>query len=391
MLSLDLFLISLGGVLLLGLFTHTISDRSFLPRVTMLIIFGLMIGDQGLDILPSYFTDHFNLVANLTLIMVGFVLGSKLSKSTFENAAKKIITISLVTAIVTALFVTLGLILVGTDAKLAILLGAIASATAPAAIVDVVKESKIENEFTDTLLSVVALDDVWALLLFAFSMAIVANIDTGLLDASFLIGASRDIFGAVLVGVILGIPCAYMSGRVREGQPIMLEALGMVSICAGIAIYLDVSPLIACIVLGAMVVNLAKHHVSSFHAIEDIESLFLVVFFVIAGASLELHMLRDIGFMGVSYIVLRCVGKYLGALIGTQMSASQETPIRWMRFALLPQAGVAIGMALVAASRFPEYQQSLITLVIGSTVFFELIGPICTRMSILRASQIEEN
>lgn len=388
--ALDLFLMSLGCLLLLGLFTHAVSDRTFLPRVTMLIILGIVIGDQGLAILPFFFSENFDVVADVTLMMVGFLLGGKLCKATFEHAAKKIIVISLTAAIMTAVLVTLGLIIIGIEVKLAILLGAIASATAPAAIVDVVTESRIKNDFTESLLSIVALDDVWALFLFALSMAVVVNLDTGALDVTFIVHALREIFGAVLIGALFGLPGAYLSGRIRDGQPMLLEALGMVSLCAGTAIYFDVSYLIACIVLGAMIVNLAKHHISPFHSIEDIESLFLVVFFVLAGASLELNMLKNIGYLGVLYIVLRCVGKYFGAWFGSAMSAPQDASMRWMRFALLPQAGVAIGMALVAASRFPEYQQTLLTLVIGSTVFFELIGPVFTRISIKRASQPNE-
>lgn len=388
--SLDLFLVSLGGLLLMGLFTSAISDRTFLPRVTMLIVLGILIGDHGLAILPPLFSEHFNVVADITLMMVGFLLGGKLSKTTFDKSAKKIIVISLAAAIITALIVSIGLVFVGIDTKLAILLGTIASATAPAAIVDVVKDSKIDNQFTDTLLSIVALDDVWALLLFAFSMAIVINLDTGQFDVSFLINAAREIIGAVVLGVLLGLPSAYLSGRIRDGQPMMLEALGIVSICAGAAIYMGVSYLIACIVLGAVVVNVAKHHDSPFHAIEDIESLFLIVFFVVAGASLELGMLKDIGYLGIAFIILRCVGKYFGAWIGVAISAPNDKPMRWMRYALLPQAGVSIGMALVAASRFPEYQQSLLTLVIGSTVFFEIVGPIFTRISIRQASETAE-
>ncbi len=388
--SLDLFLISLGALLLLGLFISTLSDRTFLPRVTMLIVLGLVIGEQGLALLPAFFSVHFNVVTDITLMMVGFLLGGKLSKTTFDSSAKKIIIVSLTAAVITTLIVSIGLVFIGIDTKLAILLGTIASATAPAAIVDVVKDSKVENQFTDTLLSIVALDDIWALLLFAFSMAVVINLDTGQFDVSFLTSAAREIIGAVVLGVLLGLPSAYLTGRIRDGQPMMLEALGIVSVCGGAAIYLDVSYLIACIVMGVVVVNLAKHHDSPFHAIEDIESLFLIVFFVIAGASLELGILKNIGYLGIAYIVLRCAGKYFGAWLGVVISAPDEQSMRWMRYALLPQAGVSIGLALAAAARFPQYQQSLLTLVIGSTVFFELVGPVYTRISISRASEIDE-
>ncbi|MBT8115482.1 MAG: cation:proton antiporter [Arenicella sp.] len=384
--ALDIFLLSLGGILFLGLLTSTVAARTFLPRVTMLLLLGVLIGDHGLQILSGRFSQHFDVIANLTLMMVGFLLGGKLNKETFTRSAKQVVWISVTTAVVTALVVCFGLLSMGVGFEISLLLGTIAAATAPAAVVDVVSESGIDNRFTDSLLSIVALDDVWALLLFALAMAVVANAGSAVTDFAFLFQSLREVVGAIGLGVLLGIPAAFLTGRIREGQPMLLEAVGVVALCGGMALWLEVSYLIACIVLGSVVVNLAKHHESPFHAIEDIESLFLIVFFVVAGASLELHALKAIGYLGALYIVLRSLGKYFGAWLGACLGQADQSTSHWMRFALLPQAGVSIGMALVASTHFPKYQQTLLTLVISSTVFFEIIGPIYTRWAITRAA-----
>jgi Kef-type K+ transport system membrane component KefB len=167
----------------------------------------------------------------------------------------------------------------------------------------------------------------------------------------------------------------------------MMEALGLVFLCGGLALWLDVSFLIAAIVMGAVVANFASHHEYAFHEIENIEWPFMTIFFVLAGASLDFSTVADIGIIGSVYIVSRIAGKLLGARIGAQACGADPVTRCWMGFALLPQAGVALGMALVAANNFPEYRQILLTIVISSTVFFEIVGPVFTRVALLRAKQ----
>lgn len=376
------FLISIGGILLIGLITDAIGQRTFLPRVTLLIIFGAMIGNEMLNIIPEIITNRFEIIANMTLLLVGFLLGSKLTLDSLKFSAKHVLWISVSAAIVTAVVVSTGLILIGVTQEIAILLGCIASATAPAAIVDIVIESKYKNSFSNCLLSIVALDDVWALILFSLGIAGVAAM-IGLSDgASVILIASRDIGGAILLGGVIGFPAAYITGRIKPGQPMLTEALGIVFLCGGMAMWLEVSFLVASMVMGAIVANFAKHHEYPFHEIEGIEWPFMVIFFVLAGASLEFSAIWNFGIIGIVYIIGRVIGKYIGAWCGSNISNADSTTKNWMGVALLPQAGVAIGMALVASNYFPEYQNILLTVVVGSTVFFELIGPVFTRMAL---------
>ena len=188
--------------------------------------------------------------------------------------------------------------------------------------------------------------------------------------------------GAVLLGALLGPPAAFLTGRLKPGKPILLEAIGLVFVCGGLAMHFEVSYLIAAMVLGAVVANFARHHTYPFHAIENVESIFLVIFFVLAGASLELASVMELSMLGMVYIIARAAGKILGASVGGHISHADSGTRTWMGWALLPQAGVAIGMALVASSMFPEYRQTLLTIVISSTIFFEIVGPVFTRIAL---------
>jgi Kef-type K+ transport system membrane component KefB len=378
-------LLTLGGILLLGLATDVIGQRTVLPRVTLMLLFGMLVGPEVLDWIPAVITDRFELIASMALLMVGFLLGSRLTHDTLRRCGMEIILISVTAVIVTALIVFLGLFLVGVPLDIAILLGCIAAATAPAATVDIVMESDYKGRFADLLLAVVALDDAWGLILFSMGLALVAAMVGVEGHASPLLMALKDIGGAAILGLLIGLPAAYMTGRIRQGQPMLVEALGLVFVCGGLAIWLDVSFLIASMVMGAVVANLATHHEYPFHAIEDIEWPFMVTFFVLAGALLEFSTIKDIGLIGSVYVVCRIAGKVLGAGLGSRFSRSNEASSHWIGVAMLPQAGAAMGMALVATSLLPEYRQVVLSVVISTTVFFELIGPAFTRLALRRA------
>jgi Kef-type K+ transport system membrane component KefB len=380
------FMLTLGGILLVGLLLSTIAKRTFLPRATLLLMFGAIIGADALNLLPRLFVDRFGLIAELTLLVVGFLLGGKLTKASLHGHTGMSFSISICAAVLPAMAVFLGMIALGVAIPVALLLGCFAAATAPAAILDVVQESGIENRFSELLLLIVVLDDIWALLLFGIGMAIVTSLNGLAGEASFIGVVAWELGGAVIVGAAIGLPAAYLTGRIKQGKPMLSEALGIVLLCGGVALWLNVSFLIAVIVMGAVVANLARHHDYPFHAIEGIQSLFMIVFFVLAGASLEFDAFVAIGVVGAVYILCRALGKYLGAWVGGYLSNSGQDNRLWMGVALLPQAGVAIGMALVASNRFPEYRQIMLPIVIASTIVFEIIGPVFTRLAIHRAS-----
>jgi Kef-type K+ transport system membrane component KefB len=284
--------------------------------------------------------------------------------------------------------VLIALLLVGVRLEIALLLAGIATSTAPIATVDVVHEARAEGVFTRTLLGIVALDDAWGLIVFSLMLAAVQVVSGYGDGGEAIIAGAWELGGAVFVGIVLGVPMAYLTGRIQPGEPTLAEALGMVLLCGGIAIWLEVSFLLAAMVLGLVVANLARHHSRPFHAIEGIEWPFMILFFLLAGASLHVQSLAEVGLIGAIYIVCRIVGRLLGAWVGGTLSHAAPTLRRWMGMALMPQAGVALGMALVATQRFPQFSETIFPVVIGATVLFEAIGPVLTRTALVHVGDI---
>ncbi|ALP52040.1 sodium:proton antiporter [Candidatus Tenderia electrophaga] len=383
------FLLAIGAILLAGLATDALGRHTFLPRITLLLIFGIVIGEEGFDLIPEFFSARFEIITNMTLLMVGFLMGGMLTKKTFQQSGKKILSISISAAIVTTMIVSLALIAFGMPLEIAILLGCIASATDPAATVDTAIESGYRGNFSKILFAIVSLDDGWGLILFSLGMATVTVLNGSGDEYSFVLAAVHEIGGAVVLGLTVGLPAAYLTGRIKPGQPMLTEALGVVFVCGGLALWLEVSFLIAAMVLGATITNLAKHHEYPFHAIEGVEWPLMAIFFVLAGASLNLSHVKEIALIGVIYCVFRAVGKIGGAGFGAYLCSADQGTRRWMGMAMLPQAGAAMGMALMAAAEFPEYRQVLLSVVISSTIFFEIIGPIMTRIAIRRGAAVE--
>jgi len=386
--NLGLVITTLGALLLLGLLGDLLSRVLPLPRVTLLVVFGVIVGAPGLGLLPEQANDWYPLISDLALLMVGFLLGGKLSAQTLREVGRSVLTLSIAEVIGASMAVAVGLLLAGVPLELALLLAGIAPASAPAAITNVTKELGARGRFTDTLLGIVAIDDAWGLIAFSLLLAAATAIagEAGAWGA--LAEGARELGGAVLVGVVVGVPAAYLTGRLRPGEATQAEALSVVLLAGGLALWLEASFLLAAMIAGAVIVNLAEHHDRPFHEIENIEWPFMVLFFVLAGASLHLDKLSEAGLIGALYIVLRASGLIAGAFAGGFLSGADTTLRRWMGIAIMPQAGVALGMALVAGNAFPDQRETILTLVIGSTVVFELLGPVLTRLALVRSGEV---
>ncbi len=166
---------------------------------------------------------------------------------------------------------------------------------------------------------------------------------------------------------------AFLAGRVRKGEPTQAEAIGFVFLCGGLALWLHVSYLLAAVVMGATVANVARHHERPFHTIEGIEWPFMILFFVLSGASLQLDALAAVGWLGLGYVLLRTLGRIAGAALGTARAKASPVVRMWMGTSLLPQAGVAIALTLTAAQQFPVLAEVLLPVALGATVLFEVV------------------
>ncbi|MHA1549682.1 MAG: cation:proton antiporter [Alphaproteobacteria bacterium] len=383
-------LLTLGGLLLAGLAMDEIGRRTHLPRVTLLVLLGIVVGPSALDVLPVEVRGWYPLVSVLALVMVAFLLGGKLTRQVLAENGRHILGVSTGAVLATAFAVAGGLYLAGVDPVLCLILGGVATATDPAATQDVVDRSRNDSPFSRTLLGVVAIDDAWGLIAFAALLA-GAQAISGHGFAEVLAIGTREILGAVAIGMIVGFPAAYLTGRIQPGEPSQAEALGVVFLCGGLALAFEASFLLATMIAGLIVANTAQHHTRPFHEIEHFEWPFMIVFFVLAGASLDLSVLPTVGVIGGLYFVLRVIGRLSGGWIGGYASGMEPRGRRWIGAALMPQAGIAMGMALVAAGAFPQFHDQILAVAIGSTVAFELIGPIATQSALSRNSSDDDH
>jgi Kef-type K+ transport system membrane component KefB len=383
-----LILVTLGALLLVGVLAQTVGRRTHVPGVTLLLLLGVAVGPSVLDLVPAEREVWFPLLARVALVLIGFLLGHEFKLDALRVRGAQVVVVSLVVTLATAACVSAGTFLLGLPLGAALLLGVIATATDPAATVAVVHESGAKGSFTHSLLGIVAVDDVWGLTLFSLALPFAALL-TGNADGwGFALDGLRELAGGAALGLALGLPMAMLTGRLRAGEPTKLEALGFVLLCGGLAAAWEVSYLLASIVMGATVANLARHHEVAFHEIENIETPFLVSFFLLAGAGLEVATLTDAGFILVGYVAFRVIGRMLGADLGARLAGAPTMLGRWMGLALLPQAGVALGLALAVGDRFPEFGDAILSLVIGGVVIFELSGPPLTRLALQRAGEI---
>lgn len=379
-------LIALGVLFLAGLIADQVGRRTHLPRVTLLLGCGVLAGGSGFDLIPDSITALYPAVTTIALCMLAFLLGGALSVDTMRAHGKTILLVSLSVVIVTLAVVTLGLVGLGLPLAVALVLGAIATATDPAATFDVLRETHAETGFAKALKGIVAIDDAWGLITFSV-IIVIAQVWIGQdADDGLLIRTVLEIGGSLALGAAVGLPAAILTGRLSGGEPLRIEALGLVFLTAGLSIWLDLSYLISGMTAGAIIVNRARHHTRAFHEIENIQWPFMVIFFILAGATLDLQALLLIGPMGVAYVVLRIVSRILGGWLGAALAQCPKNERPWFGPAMLPQAGVAIGMALIAADFLPEHGPFIMALTIGATVVFELLGPLATSLAVRKTT-----
>ncbi|WP_212524782.1 cation:proton antiporter [Actibacterium sp. MT2.3-13A] len=383
--DLSLLLITLGLLLLISLGLDALGRLTRLPHITLLVLFGLGIGPSGVDLLPIDAAEWQAITAQLTLTMIAFLLGGELSRAALAARGRAILSVSIAVTVVSLALIAGGLWLLGAPLALALLLGGVGLATDPAATREVITEMRADGPLSKTLLGVVAIDDAWGVIVFSVLLGLVATSAGG--AAGGLAQGLAEVGRAALAGLAIGLPAAYLTGRIRPGEPTLAEALGLVLLCAGVSLWLEVSLLLVGMTAGAVIVNLARHHERPFRAIEQASWPFVIVFFVLAGATVDLSGLGGAGWLALAFVALRVLGRMAGGWIGARLGGMARREARLVGLALTPQAGVALGMALVAAHAMPAYAAPLLTVTVATTVVFELAGPVLTRLALLKSGE----
>lgn len=362
-----------------------------LPDVTGYLIGGLLIGPCVLGLLPATVASSLAPISDMALAFIAFTVGGEFKISYFKRVGATPIVIAFFESIIAVVAVALGLIfLTGSSLPFALVLSAIAAATAPAATIMVIKQYKAKGPVTETLLSVVAIDDAVALIAFGFAVA-AADVLTNPVHSSVLSSIIQpliEVAGAVLLGLLLGFLFTFFLRFFRTDDTRLSASICFVFLGSALASALGLSALLLCMSLGAAYTNLSKTSSEVYRLCEKMTPPLFMIFFVLSGADLNLTILPSIGAVGIVYVVLRVVGKWAGAALGAKLMHASEPICRYLGPALIPQAGVAIGLTFVAQTVVPQYAATIRAVVLCATLIYELIGPGCTKATLQKAGEI---
>lgn len=389
--NLNLYL-SLALILLLGLLSSKLMKLLRLPNVTGYLLVGMLMGPYCLKLLNSSTLETLSIIPEIALGFIAFSIGAEFKLSYLKKIGASPVIIACLEGFGAMILVDLVLILCGFDISFSLALGAIAAATAPAATLMVVRQYKAKGPVTETLLSVVAIDDAVAIIGFGISIAAAKAISWGAggFEIKMLLEPLKEIFGAVLLGGLAGLILTGLTKWFTGRGNRLICAICMIFLCLGVSVWAGFSTLLACMTMSALYVNLSKEYEKVFELVDRMTPPIFTMFFVVSGATLDLGVLPSVGIVGVIYIIVRVIGKYLGALAGAKISKAEPVVAKYLGFALVPQAGVAIGLAGVALSQLPAFGVQIQTVILCATVIYELIGPIVTKLALKGAGEIQE-
>ena len=374
-------------MLLAALIAGKIVKQMRLPNVTGYLVIGLLIGPNCLKLLSEELIDHMDLVTELALGCIAFSIGAEFKMSFLKKVGKAPIVIGITEGMGAVFVVDTILLLLGYDVSFALALGAIASATAAASTMMIVKQYKTKGPVTNTLLPVVALDDAVALVAYGLSMA-VANVISSSGSApvgKLLIAPCIEIFGGLLFGAVLGVIMTLLV-KVYTGRGNRLAiTIMMICLCVGVSDMVGFSSLLACMMLSTIFANISKQSDK-----DRITPPIYMMFFILSGASLDVTVIVSVGVVGAVYVVGRIIGKALGAAFGAKISKAPKVVQKWLGLPLVPQEGVAIGLATSAGKSLPQYAAQIQTIVLCGVVIYELIGPVITKLALKKAGELVE-
>lgn len=384
----------LGVIILAGMIMAKILSKFKLPNVTGYLVAGLIIGPSVLGIIPKESAGKLSIISEAALSFIAYSIGSEFNIDNLKRLGKGIIIITVLEALMAVALVDLSMIFIFKQSvPFSIVLGAIAAATAPAATLMVVRQYKAKGPVVNTLLPVVAIDDAVGIIAFGVSSTIakaLLNNNAAISVTKIIFVPLLEIFSALLLGVVMGILLTYISKKAKGEDQLLSIVLAFLFVTAGIAISLDLSSLLACMMIGATLININPNNKKAFSTIDRFTPPILILFFTIAGVQLDLSVLKDVGILGLAYVIIRVVGKMLGAYLGARISKFPQTVQKYLGFTLIPQAGVAIGLSMVAQSIIPQpYGDVIRAIVLAGTVIYELVGPVVTKTALIKAGEIE--
>lgn len=379
---------SAGLLLIMGFFLGRLSELIKLPAITGYIFTGILLGEAGLDLIHHENLQQLNILSEITLSFIAVIIGCEFSFSKLKLYGRRVVILTMAQMLLTFALISFGLQVFGISSYVSFLLGAIGAATAPAATVVIVEKLKARGAFVDYLYGIVALDDAGTVVLFSIVFAISGSVISGN-EVHFTEGlfhAFREIFFSILAGSIGGLLIHFITRKNHNLGEIRIISLGLIFLITSICITLPLSPLIANMATGMVLVNLSRRNLRILNALHPMTSPLYAIFFTIAGTELNLSIFSSgkVLIAGLIFITMRMIGKFGGIFASGHLLKLPKNVSNWLGLALMPQAGVAIGLVLfVQASEMvkaadPQIQleiTEMINIVLMSVFFNELLGP----------------
>ncbi len=411
-------LFSTGMLLILGYFLGKLMDRIHLPEITGYIIAGLILGDAALGIIHQEMSESLQIVTDVALGLIALTIGGEFSMSKLKRMGSEVVIITLAQVLLTLIAVTLALWLFKLPLPFAMMLGALATATAPAATVAIVQSLRAHGPFVDRLYGIVALDDAGAVIIFGIVFAVVSGILTSDTIAgaavgeavvstihkgggfAIIFGAFKEILLSILMGGAAGWIIHALARNKKNTGELMIISLGWIFLLTAISLVFHLSAILANMAAGMVLINLSPRNHRVFRNLEPLTPPMYALFFAIAGTELNpaIFLKGDILILGLVFIFARAAGKILGVWSGAVLAKSKNNVRKYLGFCMLPQAGVAIGLVLmiqaspVVATLGPA-QKDIITMMVNiillSVFFNELVGPPVSKMAIVKALDME--
>ena len=409
----DQILIAIGIAMFAGLLLSRLTSKLNLPDVTSYLVAGLLVGPlvlgrlgvPGLGFVSFPFVEQMGLVCETALGFIAFSIGSEFRVPALRKIGRQATVIAIFQALTATLFVDLALVglhfILGDKLPVStcLILGAIATATAPAATLMVVNQYKAKGPLTDILMPIVALDDAVGLVVFAVSKGIAKALIGGELSVfSVLVDPMVEIVGSVALGAAMGWVFSVVEKHFNSNSKRLSLAIAFVVLCAGLSkikfslgpVHVGFSSLLVCMMCGTIFCNLCDFSEEIMHKTERWTGPVYVLFFVISGAELDLRVFADLAVVGIGvmYILARSAGKILGANVSARVMKCEQSICKYLGITLLPQAGVALGMSVTVAAEFGEAGAMMRNIVLFSVLIYELVGPMLTKMALTKAGDI---
>ena len=387
----DLFF-KLSIIILIGLVGGRVARKLGLPSVSGYIVAGLILGPSFIDLVSKQDLGSLGFITDIALAAIAFSIGNEFLLSDMKKVGKRtlILTVAEVIGALAVVFIAMFFIF-KQPFEFSLVIASMSAATAPAGIVMVIRELRADGPLVKTILPVVALDDALGIMVFGVALSL-AKMTSGLEEFTVfkIISAPLiEIFGSILLGFLLGIVLTYLAKKAKGRDELLKISLAFILAAVGVSNFFNLSPLLTSMMMGGTLVNLNQNSKRVFGTINEFTPPINLLFFTLAGMSLDLKVLSTVSFLGIGYILARAIGKIVGAGVGARALGESKTMQKYLGLSLLTQGGISIGLSSIVASELPQFSESIITVILFSVLVFEIVGPILAKIAITKAGEVD--